>query len=281
MPEDKWPEVRRVLEMVDAPAPQVLVECKIVEIRHGKELRVGLDAAVRRPVGDTFFRRLEASFPISPSAASSGSSIVEFATEDKFLTFDYVLELAQAGSKTEVHATPSVIASQGEPAEIQVLDREPVIEQSLRTNVVTATTKFEDVGLTLRVQPLFIGRDFVRAKVFAELSRVSDFRTTSTSPGLEVTNPVISTRSSSTVLTVPDGETLVIAGLASDIKTHDESGLPFVRDLPLIGPLFGATTDAQQKVELVFFITLTIMQPGEGRVVAPPGDLVSAPRDDE
>lgn len=272
LPEALWPDVKSVLDRIDVPDPQVRVDCKIVEVQHSSALRMGIDAKLERPVGDTFFRKLETQFL---GTVGSGSADITAATAEKFLTFDYVMHLATEGAEARVKAMPSVIASQGEQAEIKLVQREPIVEQTTIGNNLQATTKFQDIGLNLDVQPLFVGRNFVRARVSAELSRVSGFRSTSTSATLSVTNPVISTRSATTMVTVPDGETLVLAGLLSDEATDQTSGLPILRDLPLIGPLFGSTNKSEGRTELIFYITFTIERPGDARVVLPEGQDLS------
>jgi type II secretory pathway component GspD/PulD (secretin) len=122
------------------------------------------------------------------------------------------------------------------------------------------------------VQPLLIGQDAVRARISAEASRVSAFRVTATSNDLQVVNPVISTRNADTVVTVPDGETLVIGGLDQDFDQESRTGIPLLMDIPLLGHLFGSTTKTKNHTELVFFLKFTILPPNEARQVQPPSE---------
>jgi general secretion pathway protein D len=195
-----------------------------------------------------------------------------FRDVSKYTTFDYVLDLAQSGATTSITSKPGIFASQGEIARIRVGENEPVVQQQLQGNTVTATTIFKDTGLTLEVTPLLIGRDAIRARISAQLSRVSEFRVTATSQDLQVVNPVISTREAETILTVPDGETLVIGGLDQEFDRDDSTGIPILKDIPVIGFVFGSTTKRREHTELVFFLTFRILNPGEARVIKPPSE---------
>ena len=272
--ENNWPVIKKILAMVDQPQPAVYVEAKIVELTYDDQLRVGIDASNIRtdaPVGDLFFKRFDASYP--NRLASDASSALTLGSANKFVKFDYVLQLGASGARAEVLSSPGIIASQGEPAKIEVGDREPIVTQNVNGSNVTATTKFEPVGLLLNVTPLMIGRTMVRASIQPEVSRVSEFRTTSTSTDRDVINPVISTRKADTVVEIPSGETVVISGLTQTTEFHERSGIPLLKDIPVVGYGFGATTKRKQKIELVVFVTLTIMKPGETRVIVPPAEI--------
>lgn len=268
--EENWPNLKRILEMVDVAQLQVYVEAKIVEITYSSELRLGVQAQIKRNLADTFFQSADIRFPNRLDAVNQFTSAFHEAT--KYMTFDYIVDLAAAGARTEISGKPGIFASQGEIARIRVGDSEPIVTQTLAANNVTATTQFKDTGITLEVQPLFVGRDAVRARISAEASRVSDFRVTATSTNLSVVNPVISTRNADTVVTVPDGETLILGGLELHSIRNDQTGIPFLMDLPVLGYLFGSTTKQRERTELVFFLTFRIWAPGEATVVKPPSE---------
>lgn len=266
--EENWPVLRRVLDIIDVPQLQVYVEAKIVELSFTDELHVGVKAQYERAVADTFFQSADLSFPSRLDAVNGFTTTFHEAT--KYATFDYVVDLASSGARTNVLSKPAVFASQGEIATIRVGDSEPIVQQSLSGNNVTATTIFKDTGLTLEVQPILIGRDAVRARISAALSRVSGFRVTATSADLQVVNPVISERKTDTVVTVPDGETLILGGLDQDFERDERVGIPLLMDIPVLGYLFGSTGRRKEHTELVFFLTFSIRTPGEARVIKPP-----------
>ncbi len=269
--EENWPVLLRVLDLIDVQQPQVLVQAKIVEISYSDELRMGVEMHIDRPLGDTFFRAFDGEFPNRLDAVNLASAA--FARVNKHYAFDYLVDLAESGAKAKVTSKPSLLVTQGEPAQVKVGDEEPIVKQTLQGSNVIASTEFRQTGLTLEVQPLLIGRDAVRARIVAELSRVSDLRITATSKDLQVVNPVIASRVADTVVTVADGQTLVIGGLDNEIERDTRTGIPILKDIPVIGWIFGSTTKRTEKTELVFFLTFQIVKnTAEARYVVPPAE---------
>lgn len=275
--EENWPVLERILSMVDLPQPQVRVEAKVLELSWSDELRVGMASKVTRPVGDTFLQSVEATYP-NPLDALNGTT-ARFKSSDKYLVFDYALTAVEQGAKADVISQPSILASQGETAVIRAGDEEPYVKQNLSGNTVTTSTEFRQTGIKLEVQPLLVGRDAVRVRILAEASRVSDYRVTATSANQQVVNPVISTRFADTVVTVPNGETLVIGGLEQTLAKDTKTGIPLLKDIPVLGYLFGSTTKQEQRTELFFWITLTIERPEEARLFVPKAEKERASRD--
>lgn len=269
--EENWPVLKRVLDMVDVPQAQVYVEAKIVEVNYTDDLRIGMEAHFKRNLADTFFQAADIRFPNRLDSINNQATAT-FRDVGKYVTFDYVLDLAQAGATFSVTSKPGIFASQGETAKIEVGEQEPVVQQQLTGTQISATTRFEPTGLILEVQPLLIGRDAIRARISAQLSRVSEFRITATSNELQVVNPVISKRHAETVLTVPDGETLVIGGLDQEFDRDESTGIPLLKDIPVIGFVFGSKTKRREHTELVFFLTFRILNPGEARLIKPPAE---------
>ncbi|MDN5337178.1 MAG: type pilus assembly protein PilQ, partial [Thermotogaceae bacterium] len=71
--------------------------------------------------------------------------------------------------------------------------------------------------------------------------------------------PIISSRNATTRVIIGDGETFVIGGLTTTVKTDSVSKLPVVGDLPFIGELFKTKKKVDQKRELVIFITARVV----------------------
>lgn len=268
--EERWPVLKRVIELYDMPQGEVYVEAKIVELTYGDDLRLGIEAHLKRPLGDTFFSGTDIKFPNRIDAVNQFTTAFRQVGNDYI--FDAIIDLAASGAKTTLTSKPGIYVTQSEVAKIRVGDNEPIVQQQIAGTSVTATTIFKDTGITLEVQPLLIGQDAVRARISAEASRVSAFRVTATSNDLQVVNPVISTRNADTVVTVPDGETLVIGGLDQDFDQESRTGIPLLMDIPLLGHLFGSTTKTKNHTELVFFLKFTILPPNEARQVQPPSE---------
>src|ERR1700722_828501 len=74
-----------------------------------------------------------------------------------------------------------------------------------------------------------------------------------TTPG--ISSPLIQNRNVSTQLSLTDGQTLVIGGLISENRTQDDSGVPYLKDIPGIGTLFRNQSVGKDRTDLMVFIT--------------------------
>src|SRR6185369_2479411 len=112
-----------VLELYDTPQGEVYVEAKIVELSYGDDLHFGVELHLKRPLGDTFFQSSDIKFPNRIDAVNQFTTAFRDVT--KYATFDYIVDLAEAGAKATVRSQPMIFASQGEIATIRVGDSEP------------------------------------------------------------------------------------------------------------------------------------------------------------
>jgi type II secretory pathway component GspD/PulD (secretin) len=62
---------------------------------------------------------------------------------------------------------------------------------------------------------------------------------------------------------VKDGETIVMGGLLKDVKSRQKTGVPILKDLPLVGWAFRRDTYDLEKIDLLIFITVHVLKPGE------------------
>ena len=72
--------------------------------------------------------------------------------------------------------------------------------------------------------------------------------------------PTISQRRVASSIAVRSGQTVVLGGLISETQARGKSGLPILRDLPGVGPLFGTTDDSVTRTELIIFITPRVIR---------------------
>jgi type IV pilus assembly protein PilQ len=151
------------------------------------------------------------------------------------------------------------------PAEILVGDRVPirVVDASATgagNNVPTATVRFEQTGINLRVTPHVTANRQILMEVHAERSNV---RQAPVDIGF-----TFQTQEADNQVLVADGETAVIGGLTVTELTVVKTGIPILVDLPLIGGLFGFKSTTENRRDLLILITPHIIDdvpdPGTG-----------------
>ncbi|NUN53731.1 MAG: type II and III secretion system protein, partial [Planctomycetaceae bacterium] len=111
-------------------------------------------------------------------------------------------------------------------------------------------------GIELEITPELIGKDAVRMKLKEKFSAVTGFVVGQGG----VQNPIINKREAETVLTIRDGATLVVGGLQSKREIENESGIPLLMDIPVLGWFFSSQSVEEVKTELFFIVTPEIIR---------------------
>lgn len=164
------------------------------------------------------------------------------------------LEALQSVSLADDQAEPSVTVADNRPADIFSGEETPVRQIDAGTvaaggTPARAVTTFKQTGIQLQVTPHVVaGTREVLMTLHAERSQV-------TASALSETGSVFSRQSANTQLLVRDGETAVIGGLSVTEITVSKSGIPFLVDLPVIGPLFGFRNNQEVRRDLLILVT--------------------------
>jgi type II secretory pathway component GspD/PulD (secretin) len=275
---ENLPLLQKLVELLDRPQPQVLVRAKLVEITYSGGLEWGFEAAYTAP-GATFFRGTTAVFnPESYLSATTArpfqGGTFNFAfVGDSALNYgnlNEAIRLLKSRGKAEILGEPNILATQGVKAVINAGEEIPIQTAFVSGNAVTTSIAFRRTGITLEITPELIGRDAVRMRLKETVAAVSGFVTGQGG----VQNPVFNDRSAETTLTVRDGATLVVGGLQSSRLIENESGIPLLMDIPLLGWLFSTRSKDEVQTELYFIATPEIIRGsyGEG-MLQPPGEL--------
>jgi general secretion pathway protein D len=160
-------------------------------------------------------------------------------------------------SDANILANPRIRARNHEKAKILIGERVPnITTTATATGFVSESINYVDVGLKLDVEPSVYLDNDVAIKISLEVSNiVSQLQTKSGSIAYQ-----IGTRTASTVLRLRDGENQVLAGLINDEDRRGANKLPFIGEIPVIGRLFGSSSDDNQKTEIVLSITPRIIR---------------------
>jgi len=116
------------------------------------------------------------------------------------------------------------------------------------------SVEFKEYGIRLNVAPSIDSGGNIRTSVETEISQVDAAVSINGTPGLL-------TRRAQTEVNVRSGETIVLAGLLSSENSNDTSGIPGIRNLPIIGRFFSTHGKSNEVRELVIFITPEVVDP--------------------
>ena len=170
--------------------------------------------------------------------------------------------LAKAGL-ANVLARPNVTAISGKPASFFSGGEYPLPSGYDDGVIVFEYKKF---GVLLDFIPTVIESDRISLTVRPEVSEPSLSESISVVAGVEV--PVINVRRAETTVEVGDGESIVIAGLFRNAANTVETGVPGLKDVPLLNLLFGHTSIRSDELELIVVVTARLVRPGVADDVA-------------
>lgn len=190
--------------------------------------------------------------------------------------FEAIVHALEDDVDTNILSAPRILTLDNQEASIMVGYYTPVFktEQSTNNNSTTSSTItqtlsfYQPIGIKLFVVPQ-VNQDgyinmIIHPSVTSSTSSVSAQMIASgvTTP-VATPYPVIDVRETQTQILLKDGETVVIGGLLKDQAGKDSQGIPFIKDIPLLGGLFRRDTYSKKKADLLIFITARIINEGE------------------
>ncbi len=247
-----FPLLRETIEQLDTRPPQVLLEVAVAEITLGRGEDFGIDWMAR---GGSTTARLG-----NPDVADSTNPLGDFLV--KVISLERVdvralLRMLASRSDVKVLSTPQILAVNNREARILVGNKVPFVASTRLGNdvAIDRTIQYQDVGTNLIIIPTINSDDYVTVEVLQEVSTL----TTQTIQAA-LNAPVISTREAATHAIIRNGQTVVIGGLIGNSTEVRDSGIPFLKDLPIIGFFFKRESRNRTRTELAIFVTPYIVR---------------------
>jgi general secretion pathway protein D len=250
--------IHRVINQLDVMPLQVLIDATIVDVTLKDELTYGIQWFLEQgntAIGSGLGRANFSDLAVSAAAASAtgGLSLLQDSGAVKAL-----LSAQATDGNVNVISSPSLMVLNNQEASIQVGN-----EISLRTSQsIPLTSTAVDNSNFLQTNSLQQRKTGVKLKVKPRVNAsglvILEIEQSVEDPGARDetgSNPDILTREITSSVAVQSGETIVLGGLIKENKNDTKAGIPFLHELPLIGPLFGNTRYIKDKTELVVLIT--------------------------
>lgn len=269
----KWRQIQELIDKLDRRQPQVLIEAALVELTTGDLDRFGIELGLldikdngdfTRGFGFSHFG--QSAFQDTDDDGLPDTRLPDFDNPLQGLTGgilsggDFAVPLLINALSTDDQANilslPSVLVNNNETAIVKTEEERPTTTQ----NQGTATTssgigESRRAGITLEISPTISPNNYLRLNVSLEVSRfVGAFDPNSVTGG-----GVTLRRTIKTQVTMPSDSTMVLGGVIEDSESHSDGGIPFLKDIPLLGFLFRRSEDTTNKTNLYFFVTPTIL----------------------
>ncbi len=256
---DKVAIAERLIDMNDKAKAEVMIDVELIQISATKKTDIG-----------ALLSAYQTSLALDPSKVGDGSDTI-FLNELSSITRsawsitvpNILLKLIKSTSEAQTLAQPQLRSTEGEKASLVIGDRLPIPVTSFNTSntvgssVVPITSyQYQDVGITIEVEPRVHHNREITLKVTVEVSRKTG---DVTGPNGQA-QPIIGTRKINTVIRLKDGETNLLAGLYQRDENESESRVPLLSDIPLLGRLFTSKAKDRQTVDLVLTLTPHIVR---------------------
>ncbi len=239
------PKLRTLVDTIDTPTPQVMIEAKIVEVDH-KILR---ETGIKWLAGDLDVPTKDTHIGAGLDATGAAPFNFTFGTLQAGIDIDALISLLESKDKARILSEPKVAVADNEEAMILSGKKIPIITMDIAGNKII---KFYDVALKLIVRPHINPEN----EIVMELNPVvSDLSSEATVEG----GIIILSNEVKTKLRVKDGETAVIGGIIKTRSNTVEKGIPFISSIPLLGRLFKYKSTGSESVEIMIFVTPRII----------------------
>lgn len=255
---ENYSQLISLLNTLDQPSKSALIEVTVAEVRLTDDYTFGVEWLLR------------------DSGASSSTTIstiggLGLGTAGLTLTrianagdVRLILNALASSNRATILSSPRVLARNGETARIQVGQEVPIVtsqQGSIDSNTgnstgVLQTVQYRNTGVILSVKPSIFSGDRIDLDVKQEVSAAQ-----STQTGVN-NSPTFLTRNVDTKLTLEHGSTVLLGGLIADDRAGGNTGVPWLRDIPLLGQLFRVNTDKGLRTELIVLITPYVINDG-------------------
>jgi general secretion pathway protein D len=249
----QFAQLRTLLDQLDVPPPQVMIEVTVAEVTLTDASRLGLE---------WFFSHSQSNGVYS-GGTLGGLGIGTDGLNIKFAgtSLTAAFNAFASNNKVNILSRPRLVARSGTDAQIQVGTDIPIITSQAAASIQTGgttsvlqTVQYRQTGIILKIKPVVYGDSRIDLEISQEVSSQT------ASANAAIASPSILNRSISTKISLAEGSTSVLGGLISDSYAKSNTGIPLVKDLPIVGSAFRTDSVSADKTELVILVTPFIIR---------------------
>ncbi len=242
--------IEGMLRKIDIIPLQVLIEATIAEVDLNDLLQYGTQF---------FFKADHVANTLGPLSGLPQLGALSFPSTAPFFTLskspNFALSALAAVTKVKVLSAPQVMVLDNQPARIQVGQQVPVLTGTATSTLaagapVVNSVDYHSTGVIMQVTPRVNSGGLVSLDIAQEVSDVAAAATNTISG-----SPTFDDQTFRTRVAVQDGQTVGMAGLIRDNASNGNSGIPFLKDIPILGTLVSTQSNSRMRTELLVLIT--------------------------
>ncbi|RZA22307.1 MAG: type II secretion system protein GspD [Lysobacteraceae bacterium] len=251
-----WGRLLPLIQQMDRAPRQVMVEVTVAEVTLTDDQEFGVAWLANNDIGK-FGGRVSSGTLSNATGGTGLSYLLDIGGQTRAS-----LKALASLDRISVLSTPRLMVKSGEEASFDVGTEVPTISAQATSGIQTGgntgliqTVQYRKTGILLNIKPVVYSDDRVDIELRQEVSEALPVGADSS-----VNSPAIFNRSYSTSLSLKDGSAILIAGLMSQRSTMGNSGVPFLKDVPLLGNLFKTQKRGTNKTELILMIVPYIIE---------------------
>jgi type II secretory pathway component GspD/PulD (secretin) len=276
-PED-FATIAETIKKIDIVPRQVVIEGLIAQVTLTDDLSLGVAWSLRsniRIMGWPFKSyvegRNEGGATLSATMGQNADTLANaglgqgftFVGTDPTGTVRAFIQTLVRESKAKLLAAPHILVSDNREASIQVGSEVPLATQTAVTPItgaevtstITSSVQYKDIGIILKVKPQVNESGLVSLELSQEISSLGENTIIAGQQYASITKTEAKTN-----LVAQDGQTIIIGGLIREDRTRTRSGIPLLSKIPVLGYLFGSTTQLTTRTELIILLTPHVMK---------------------
>ncbi len=234
------------IEELDRPAKQIKISTQILEISSNSLSELGVDWTVDGTYATESGRSYSQRGEVNADKTSDALGRYTVKMLQHGWSVDAIVTALVTDGKGKIVAHPEITTVDNSEARIQMGQKIPIKQFDESGNV---TTKFEEVGTILRVTPHITAENQILMHLVPERSTYE----------FDPNGVIINTSNAETHVIVANGQTAVIGGLTTQDEVETITGVPILKDIPVLGMLFRYTNKRNENRDLVIFVTPTIV----------------------
>ena len=246
---EEWVRLLPVIKNMDVPPKQVLIEATIADIVITEKDEHGIEWILNK----ANLGGLDGTLSSMRSGVGSSGLIYTLSNAGQVRS---ILNAFASNSRATILATPRLMVRSGSSATIEVGNEIPTLSSQATSadlqlggnSAILQQIQYRRTGTSLKIKPTVYAGRRIDLQISQEVSNAQENSTSL------INSPEIFNRSISTELSLQDGHSVLLGGLISTTASEGDSGVPFLKDLPLIGQLFRVNKSSNTRTELVIMI---------------------------
>jgi type IV pilus assembly protein PilQ len=293
-------KIKKTIESMDTMPKEIFIETRIVEVKRDKLRDMGVDlstgtvsqfqlnpyklhkGAAVEELGAASYSDNNVPQPFTPLSSGADGISGKANTATKLFNtglnlvyrkltgfqFEAIIHALEEDVNANVLSAPKIRTLDNQEASILIGTKYPILKSEVTTAGGTATAVtsaeldyYQDIGIQLLVVPQVNADGYINMIVHPIVSNISGYVSANIGAGTTpIQYPIIQAREAQTQVLLKSGETIAIGGLLKDAKSKGREGIPFLKDIPLLGFFFGRDTNDVEKIDLLIFITAHILE---------------------